>query len=175
MRWPRPRACRLLKHQFCPVSGPNRTKLFHVKHFGPIDALRINTFARRGEVGIRDLAQAECCIKFMLFRVFFFSACGADKSVHRMAADTQGISRATNGKVWPGRAKRQRLPRLRNGQNMPLDTSVTNDRFPPRLGENFILVRKRMQQCAVTEIKDILTEIYWNRDVRGWTISRPIG
>jgi hypothetical protein len=30
---------------FCPVCRPDRTKMFHVKHFGPIDTLRKRTFA----------------------------------------------------------------------------------------------------------------------------------
>jgi hypothetical protein len=35
---------------FCKVFRPNRTKVFHVKHFGPIGALRKRTFAKRGVV-----------------------------------------------------------------------------------------------------------------------------
>jgi hypothetical protein len=40
----------IAKSPDCPVSGPNRTKMFHVKHFGTIDGLRKRTFAKRGEV-----------------------------------------------------------------------------------------------------------------------------
>jgi len=43
---------------FCKVSGPNLTKVFHVKHLGPIDALHKRTFVKRGAVRNRDFAQA---------------------------------------------------------------------------------------------------------------------
>jgi hypothetical protein len=35
---------------FCKVFGPNRTKMFHVKHFRTVDGLRKRTFAMRGLV-----------------------------------------------------------------------------------------------------------------------------
>jgi hypothetical protein len=37
--------------------GNLASKMFHVKHFGPIDGLCKCTFSRRGEVLIRDLVQ----------------------------------------------------------------------------------------------------------------------
>jgi hypothetical protein len=37
----------------------NRTKMFHVKHFGTIDGLRKRPFGARATIRIRDLAQAE--------------------------------------------------------------------------------------------------------------------
>ena len=36
--------------EFGKVSSPNRTKMFHVKHFGTIDGLGKCTRARRGEI-----------------------------------------------------------------------------------------------------------------------------
>ncbi len=33
----------------CKAFGPGLTKMFHVKHFGPIDGLRKRIFAREGE------------------------------------------------------------------------------------------------------------------------------
>jgi hypothetical protein len=47
--------------RFCPISGSNRTKVFHVKHFGTIDGLGKRTFAARWTVRSWDLGQAESC------------------------------------------------------------------------------------------------------------------
>jgi hypothetical protein len=44
---------------FCKDLGPDRTKVFHVKHLGPIDGLRKHTFVKRGTVRNRSFAQAD--------------------------------------------------------------------------------------------------------------------
>src|ERR1019366_7500586 len=45
----------------CPVKWANRTKMFHVKHFGASDTSRKQTFAKRWKIRARDLAQARYC------------------------------------------------------------------------------------------------------------------
>jgi hypothetical protein len=57
-----------------------------VKHFCPIDTLRKSTSARRGEVGIRGLAQSQICDRGYVL-AYVFLARGAEKSIHRMAAE----------------------------------------------------------------------------------------
>jgi hypothetical protein len=51
---------------FCPVCRPDRTKVFHVKHFGPIDTLRKRTFPHGSwyEAGI--WGKRTFAIRFML-------------------------------------------------------------------------------------------------------------
>jgi hypothetical protein len=55
---------------FCKVFGTDRTKMFHVKHFGTIDGLRKRTSARRSALRSGDLVQAEewCRVYFLAKR-----------------------------------------------------------------------------------------------------------
>ena len=58
--------------KLCTKISPDRTKMFHVKHFGTIDGLCKRTFAARGKIRNGDLAQAENRDRFMLYALRFF-------------------------------------------------------------------------------------------------------
>jgi hypothetical protein len=103
-----------VRRQFCPVLPSNRTKVFHVKRFGPIDGLRKCTFARRGEVRVWDLAQAATCDRvYALASAVFFetvskalpSSCSERRGgslVSAEACTTEAGLRMHDGRVIKG-------------------------------------------------------------------------
>jgi hypothetical protein len=56
---------------FVRFAPPNRTKVFHVKHFGTMDGLRKSIITRRRAVWFRDLGRAKFCDSIKLCRGVF--------------------------------------------------------------------------------------------------------